>query len=519
MHTIAVKDFRVKSTLIVGLIMTVVVLLAYSMLDSKRFQEIKYLEKRTTLQLNVEQERVNSWLKQIETVGSDFVDAEPLRTFVVSLSNNETIEKNKDYLEKEKTFVQTILDGFLYQNSLKRVSLITGAGDVFLFSGYSGELNKEQKQKVLEVIAKSKLEYLPVKQEGNELILEIFKPIYGFVVDDLPVAVIHMAVKLDRDFIDLITKDLPIEGTEEIRLWQNTKMGAQLIGFDYDTNSLKLSETQEFKEGFEFNHSTKEFLNTVNVAESPLNLTLIANEQDALAGFYTYARNLKVIVGLILISILGVVWGMFSKVVLKRYKTELKFKEKLEEQAERTVLSLVKTIELRDPYLAGHSSEVKDMAVSIANEMNLSAVDKTTLKYAAVLAGIGKIAIPKEILTKPTKLTAKEMKTLKSHVSYAEEILENIKFDFPVKEVVGQMYERLDGSGYPRGLHGTAINKLSRILAVCDVFCALCAPRSYREGKSPQEALEIMQNDIALFDAEVLSVLYKVINKRVMERK
>ena len=145
--------------------------------------------------------------------------------------------------------------------------------------------------------------------------------------------------------------------------------------------------------------------------------------------------------------------------------------------------------------------------------MNLSDDDVSTLRYSALLAGIGKIAIPKDILTKPEKLTIEETKIMQSHVSFAEEILEDMEFDLPIKDVVSQMYERLDGSGYPRALSGTEINKLARILSACDVFCALRSPRSYREGKTDQQALEIMQNDIALFDAEVLAMLFKVINK------
>ncbi|MCP4354159.1 MAG: HD domain-containing protein [Proteobacteria bacterium] len=515
MNPSVLKDFRCKSAVILGLVISVVVLLAYSMLDSKYHQQVQYLQKRTTLQLNIEQERVLSWLKQVETFGYDFVETEPLRTFVVALSNEEAMQTNKEFLENEKEYIQTVLDGFLYQNSLKRVSLITGYGDVFLHSGYSGKLNKEQKQTILRVIAKKKLEYLPVKQEGNELILEVFKPIYGFVVDDLPVAVLHIAVRLDKEFIKLLTQGLPVEDYEVINLWQKTATGSEFISYDTSSMKLLLEKTEGYDLGFRLNEAKEEFFNTVQIGKSPFYLSLIADEKSSLKEYYQYARNLKLIVLLMIICMVVVVWGLFSRLIMNKYKSDLKYQEKLEEQAEKTVLALVKTIELRDPYLAGQASEVKDLALQIATEIGFSKEDKTTIKYGAMLSGIGKIAIPKDVLTKPERLTAKELKIMKSHVSYAEEILEAIGFDFPVSEVVSQMYERLDGSGYPRNLHGTEINKMSRILAVCDVFCALCSPRSYRSGKTPQEALEIMQGDIALFDAEVLSVLYKVINKKV----
>jgi HD-GYP domain-containing protein (c-di-GMP phosphodiesterase class II) len=507
------RNFWLKSCLAAGLISAVVTLFSYSVADSKLEQDINYLEKRTTLQLNIEKERVVSWLDKVESYGSDFVDAEPLRTFVVALANSESIKKNQKFLAEEKVYIQTVLDGFVYQNSLKRGSLIAGTGEVFLHSGYDGKLTKQQKQIALAVIAESELRYMPVKQENGDLILEIYKPIYGFVVDDLPVAVLHMAVKLDQEFINLITKDLPVEENETITLWQSYKDDVKKVSYNETNGELELKDVEAHHLGFENDKDLGKFYNTVKVEDSPLYLTLEASHKYALKTYNLYVKNLTIITVLIILSILILSWGLYSKLVVKKYQQELEYKEKLAKQSEKTVSALVKTIELRDSYLGGHYSNVKDMALSIANAMDLTEDEKSTLKYASVLAGIGKIAIPKDILAKPGKLTAEETKIMQSHVSFAEEILEDMDFDLPIKEVVSQMYERLDGSGYPRALSGTEINKLSRILAVCDVFCALRSPRAYREGKSDKEALEIMQNDIALFDAEALSMLFKVINK------
>ncbi len=507
------RKFLLKGISVAAIISVFVVLFAYSIADSKYTQDVKTLEKRTTLQLNIEKERVTYWLNSIDNYGNEFVEAEPLRTFVVALADSESIKKNQKFLNEEKPYINTVLEGFVYQSSLKRASLIAGTGNVFLHSGYDGVLSKAQKQTVLEVIAESKLKYLPIRQEDGKLVLEIFKPIYGFVVDDLPVAVLHMAVELDEDFINLITKDLPVEETETITLWQKYDGKVETVTFNIEDENLVLNTIAEYQLGFTKNEETLEFFNTIQVGESPIYLTLAAQQANALKNYQAYIKNVRVIVLLTIFAMLVLVWGIFSKVVVNRYKKELEYKERLAKQAEKTVSALVKTLELRDPYLAGHYSNVKDMSLKIADEMKLSSDDISTLRYAALLAGIGKIAIPKNILTKPEKLTAEETKIMQSHVSFAEEILEDMEFDLPIKQVVSQMYERLDGSGYPRALSGVEISKLSRILAVCDVFCALKAPRSYREGKTEQQALEIMQKDIALFDAEVLSMLFKVINK------
>jgi len=507
------KRFLIKGVFLASLISCSVILIAYSIADAKLGQDIQYLSKRTSLQLNIEKERVASWLKMTAGYGEDFVNAEPLRTFVVALANSDSIEKNKKFLEEERDYIQTVLDGFVYQNSLKRSSLIAGTGEVFLHSGYDGQMSKEQKQTALAVIAESQLKYIPVVAENGDLVLEIFKPIYGFVVDDLPVAVLHMAISLDHGFIDLITKDLPVEGSEKIIVWQKHKQNIQEIKYDEEKENLNLSPIKDHNLGFINSIEDAIFYNTVKVENSPLFLTLEAKREDSLTTYDSYVQNLVVIVILVTISLLILVWGLYSKIIVRKYKQELEYKEKLSKQAEKTVYALVKTLELRDPYLAGHYSNVKDIALKIGAEVNLSEDDMSTLRYSALLAGIGKIAIPKHILTKPEKLTAEETKIMQSHVSFAEEILEDMDFEFPIKKVVSQMYERLDGSGYPRALSGTEIDKLSRILAVCDVFCALRSPRAYREDKTEQQALEIMQNDIALFDAEVLSMLFKIINK------
>ncbi|HAG52510.1 MAG TPA: hypothetical protein DCL21_01850 [Alphaproteobacteria bacterium] len=507
------KSFLIRGAFLAFIISSAVILVAYSIADAKLEYDIQYLNKRTSLQLDIEKERVSSWLRTTEGYGEDFVNAEPLRTFVVALATSDSIEKNKKFLEDEREYIQTVLDGFVYQNSLKRSSLIAGTGEVFLHSGYDGKLSKEQKQTALAVIAESKLQYIPVKKENGDLVIEIFKPIYGFVVDDLPVAVLHMAINLDIDFINLITNDLPVEGSEQIILWQKHGKSIEAIKYDTKQEKLDLVSFDERDVGFYRANEDQQFYNTEKIEGSPLFLTLIASRHDSLKAYETYIQNLTVIVVLVIISLLILAWGVYSKVIVRKYKQELEYKERLAKQAEKTVSALVKTLELRDPYLAGHYSNVKDIALKIAEEMNLSTDDISTLRYSALLAGIGKIAIPKSILTKPEKLTAEETKIMQSHVSFAEEILEDMDFDFPIKDVVSQMYERLDGSGYPRALSGTEINKLSRILAVCDVFCALRSPRAYREDKTEQQALEIMQNDIALFDAEALTMLFKVINK------
>ncbi|MDX1401027.1 MAG: HD domain-containing phosphohydrolase [Kiloniellales bacterium] len=173
--------------------------------------------------------------------------------------------------------------------------------------------------------------------------------------------------------------------------------------------------------------------------------------------------------------------------------------------------TLVRAIELRDPYLAGHSRRVAGFAVSVAEQMDLSDRDRTALEIAANLSQIGKLQVPKAILTKPSRLSESEMREMERHVDHACALLKDIDFGYPVMETLEQMHERLDGKGYPKGLAGDEVSLRARILAVCDVFCARIEPRSYRPVISSSAALEILADNGDRYDARVVKALEEVV--------
>ncbi|MEM8914467.1 MAG: HD domain-containing phosphohydrolase, partial [Pseudomonadota bacterium] len=132
-----------------------------------------------------------------------------------------------------------------------------------------------------------------------------------------------------------------------------------------------------------------------------------------------------------------------TEVVEQRRRREAMLRQSIE--------ALVRTIEFSDPYLAGHSRLVRNLAVLIGDGLKIRADDLATLEIAANVAQIGKIFVPRDLLTKPGRLTEKENEVMQSHVLFASRILREIDFELPVHEAVTQMYERLDGSGYPAG--------------------------------------------------------------------
>jgi HD-GYP domain-containing protein (c-di-GMP phosphodiesterase class II) len=125
---------------------------------------------------------------------------------------------------------------------------------------------------------------------------------------------------------------------------------------------------------------------------------------------------------------------------------------------------------------------------------------------------IGKVAIPAEILTKPSRLSELEMKLVQEHVDVGYEILKDIPFSWPIAEMVRQHHERLDGTGYPRGLIGDQICPEARILAVADMFEAMASHRPYRVGKGIAATLEQVKLESGTsLDASVVEALLELV--------
>jgi PAS domain S-box-containing protein len=174
-----------------------------------------------------------------------------------------------------------------------------------------------------------------------------------------------------------------------------------------------------------------------------------------------------------------------------------------------------KMVEQRDPYTAGHADGVSRLAVAIGYQMGLDEDTIEGLRVCGLLHDVGKISVPAEILTKPTKLTEMEFRMVKLHSSTGYEILKNVDFPWPVATVTLQHHERLNGSGYPEGLKGEQIIRESRILAVADVVDAMTTHRPYRPALGLGMALdEIRKGRGIIYDIETVDACLEVIEKR-----
>jgi putative nucleotidyltransferase with HDIG domain len=165
---------------------------------------------------------------------------------------------------------------------------------------------------------------------------------------------------------------------------------------------------------------------------------------------------------------------------------------------------MVSAVETRDPYTAGHQIQSANLARAIATEMGLPQVKIDAIRIAGSIHDIGKLSIPAEILSKPKKLTEIEFSLIKEHAQKGYEILKNVESPWSLAEMVYQHHERMDGSGYPRGLKGEEILMEARILAVADVVEAMASHRPYRPALGIDAAIEeIEKNKGILYDRDV----------------
>ena len=187
----------------------------------------------------------------------------------------------------------------------------------------------------------------------------------------------------------------------------------------------------------------------------------------------------------------------------------------LRQGLEQSIQTIADTLEARGPYTAGHQRRVAELATAIEREMGLPEEQVNGIHLAGIIHDLGKIHVPSEILSKPGKLTDIESMLVKTHPQAGYDILKDVKFPWPIADIILQHHEKLDGSGYPQGLMGDAILLESRIIAVADVVEAMSSHRPYRAGLGMEAALEeIERNRGVQYDPRVVDACIKLFHER-----
>jgi len=180
-----------------------------------------------------------------------------------------------------------------------------------------------------------------------------------------------------------------------------------------------------------------------------------------------------------------------------------------------TIQVMISAVELKDPYTAGHQIRSADLARAIAAEAGLPQENIDGLRMAGSIHDIGKLSIPAEILSKPTKLTNLEFALIKEHSRIGYEMLKDVESPWPLAQIVYQHHERMNGSGYPRNLKGNEILMEARIMAVADVVESMASHRPYRPALGIDAAMEeIEKNKGILYDNTVADACLRLFREK-----
>ena len=197
------------------------------------------------------------------------------------------------------------------------------------------------------------------------------------------------------------------------------------------------------------------------------------------------------------------------------YEELKKSTNRIKTNIEGTIHAMAMTVEMRDPYTAGHQRQVADLASAIAEKMGIPREKIDSIHLAGTIHDIGKMQVPTEILSKCGKLTDLEFDMIKTHSQAGYDILKTIEFQWPIAEFVLQHHERMDGSGYPSGLKGERILIEARILSVADVVDAIVPHRPYRPALGIEKAQEeIFYNRGIVYDSDVVDACLSIISEK-----
>jgi PAS domain S-box-containing protein/putative nucleotidyltransferase with HDIG domain len=199
----------------------------------------------------------------------------------------------------------------------------------------------------------------------------------------------------------------------------------------------------------------------------------------------------------------------------KQFENKLNSTLKALRKTTGTMVQVIeRMLEIRDPYTVNHQQRVADLARAIAGELGLSTDRIDGLRLAGLIHDIGKIAIPAEILAKPTRLSEVEFQLIRTHPKIGYDLIKSIELPWPVALTVLQHHERLNGSGYPFGISGHEILLEAKILGVADVIEAMSSHRPYRPALGMAKALEeVSQNIGVLYDKDVVEACLKVLRQ------
>ncbi len=491
---------------------------AMMIIGEREFVIRKEVMTRAELQVEAKAEVMEAWLEGLSRVGDHIVSSDLIQLYAseaILSDNNDSVEQS---LLQQLPYMQQAMTDYAEQNGLNGAFVVARDGRVLMGSREAGTVGAQYKEIIANSFEKAEVQYSTLQDNDFGLVVAVTKPILS--LDDAASGQSVTALLLSEFIVGDDLKELLDLGKlssegERMGFYQVGAQGLELVSVDNLSDAKPVSDKivadhmvgvaklSTFKPVPSLNDNKPVFASFTPVENAPFVLGYENLSDIALAPLAGFKRTIYLLTTMIVILVSAFLFVMIGHLLATRNRQRVRIQE-------QAMMALVKAVEIRDPYLSGHHERVARMALRVSNAMGMSIPERSTLFYSALLSGVGKIFVPQEVLTKKGKLTKAELGKLQQHIPHAMRVLEDIHFDFPVAPVIQQMYERMDGSGYPYGAEESEINMLSRVLGACDVFCALTKPRAYREELSTHDAVELMREEQEKFDERILEMIEKL---------
>lgn len=412
----------------------------------------------------------------------------------------------------QKPYMEQLFNEFVQRNHLQGAQLVLPDGQMLLSAGVVPEELSKDRAVIQDVVKQARGQLRPLRiarDDGqNTLVMDIVRPVMALGPDDKGpvVGVLWYTIPVGEKLSELVEATRLDRDGERTALLQHSSASNSSPATADKTEVVGSSTLAPLSESYTDIESRlgkggdavrvvqaslvdgKPVFATVrSITGTPFALLQEYSAKNALGIMALYKPGIYLIVSLLMIVLGALMLALTLHLMGQRNRTRVKL-------LGQTMEALVRVVEARDPYLSGHHARVARMSVAVGNKLGLGVGERATLYYAAQLASVGRLLVPRGVLAKKGKLNEAERSELEEHINQAVTILGDIEFDLPIVPIISQMYEREDGSGHPQGLKGNQISRMAKVLGACDAYVAMTSDRSHRKAMSKGEAIKAMSN-------------------------
>lgn len=466
---------------------------------------------RVELQAQGRSAVIAEWVRGIEKIGDILANAEVVKLFVA-----ESVKAPMgpdgglaQAMMAQRPYMEMALKEFATKNKLNGAHVVLADGTALVGYGEVSQAMGKDKEAIRAVVQGGKGTILPLHMTQNGVVMDVLRPVRQPSTDEqgAVIAVLWYSMPVGDKLAELVAATALDRRGERTALLENVNGQAMVVG---RTNLGEIAENYMDLEhrlagGKVVEESvidgTAVFATLKPIDGTPFALLQEYNAHEALGMMALYKPGLYVIIALVVVVLAALMLAMTLHLMGQRNKTRVKL-------LGQTMEALVRVVEARDPYLAGHHGRVARLSVQVGNALGMNTGERATLYYAANLASVGRLLVPRNVLSKKAKLTGNERRDLEGHISHAVAILGDLDFDLPIVPVIAQIYERVDGSGHPYGLKDNEINRMSKVLGACDAYVAMTSERAHRRAMTKESAIKAMSE--GAFAKDVVNVLKRV---------